>query len=175
MATDTPQLLLLTSTRNHCRTHKCTHSNQRLLMSPCPDRRRETRNDSQRNCHCSDTRLELRMFAVKKLLSPTILSVLNPSWHCHSVSARDTTLDRSSLHTALLTSGTSAHSMNTHLLCAPRDRTTLALRTERSRNTCSATMLLSCCVFLGLIVVCCGVGEQPTAYPPKWARVYCGF
>ena len=25
---------------------------------------------------------------------------------------------------------------------------TLALRTERSRNTCSATMLLSCCVFL---------------------------
>ena len=41
MATDTPQLLLLTSTRNHCRTHRCTHSNERLLMSPCPDRRRE--------------------------------------------------------------------------------------------------------------------------------------
>ena len=29
--------------------------------------------------------------------------------------------------------------------------------------------------FLGLIVVCCGVGEQPAASPPKWARVYCGF
>ena len=29
--------------------------------------------------------------------------------------------------------------------------------------------------FLGLTAVCCGVGEQPTATPPKWARVYCGF
>ena len=73
-----------------------------------------------------------------------------------SVSARDTTSERSSLHTALLTSGTSAHSMDTHLLCAPRDRITLALRTERSRNTCSATMLLSCCVFLGSLL-CVGV------------------
>ena len=54
-----------------------------------------------------------------------------------SVSPRDTTLERSSLHTALITSRTSAHSTNIHLLCAPRDRATLALSTERSRNTCS--------------------------------------
>ena len=148
MATDTTHLLLLTSTRNHCRTHRCTHSNERLLMSPCPDRRRETRNDSQRNCHCSDTRLELRMFrstfiSLSALLSPTVLFVLSPGLHYHSISARDTTLERSSLRTALLTSRTSAHSMNTHLLCAPRDRTTLAPLPCCCRVTFSWT---PCCV-----------------------------
>ena len=29
--------------------------------------------------------------------------------------------------------------------------------------------------FLGLVVVCWSASEQPTASPPKWARVYCGF
>ena len=121
MATDTPLLLLLTSTRIHCRTHRCTHSNERPLVSPGPDRRRETRNDSQRNCHCSDTRLELRMFLStcislsRPCCRPTILSVLNPSLHCHSVSAPEHNIG----------SGTSAHSVDT-LICAPRDRTTLA-------------------------------------------------
>ena len=79
-------------------------------------------------------------------MSPTTLFALNPSLHCLSASARDTTLERSSLHTALLTSGTSAHSL----------RTTLVLRTERSHITCSATMLLSCCVFLDSLL---GVAE----------------
>ena len=36
-------------------------------------------------------------------------------------------------------------------------------------------LLLLFCVFLGLIVVFWSASEQPTASPPKWARVYCGF
>ena len=52
--------------------------------------------------------------AVKTLLSPTILSVLNPSLHRHRVSARNTALERSSLLSEMLTSGTSAHSMDSH-------------------------------------------------------------
>ena len=75
--------------------------------------------------------------AVRTLLSPTILSVLNPSLHCHSVSARDTTLERS--HNTC-----SAHrEIAQHLL---RYHVVIVLR------------------FLGLIDVCCGVGEQPTAF-----------
>ena len=116
MATDTPQLLLLTSTRNHCRTHRCNQTNERPLVSPCPD----TRNDPQRICHCSDTRLELRMFRSTciSLSGPCCrrpsFSMLKPSLHCHSAFARNTTsLERSSLR--------SAHT-----------------RTERSHNTYSA-------------------------------------
>ena len=75
--------------------------------------------------------------AVRTLLSPTILSVLNQSLHCHSVSARDTTLERS--HNTC-----SAHrEIAQHLL---RYHVVIVLR------------------FLGLIDVCCGVGEQPTAF-----------
>ena len=78
-------------------------SEQRPLMSPCSDRRYETRKDSQRNQHLSDTRLELRLF----------LSVLDSGLHCHGVSD-GTVLERSSFRSSLLTSGTSAHSIDSH-------------------------------------------------------------
>ena len=50
--------------------------------------------------------------AVRFLLSPTILSVLNSGLHCHCVSD-GTVMERSSFRSSLLTSGTSAHS-STH-------------------------------------------------------------
>ena len=40
---------------------------------------------------------------------------------------------------------------------------------------CSLIFVVIVLRLLGLIVVCGGVGEQPTASPPEWARVYCGF
>ena len=41
----------------------------------------------------------------------------------------------------------------------------------------SAPEMLGQCPLLVVIIWahCCGVVEQPTASPPKWARVYCGF
>ena len=44
---------------------------------------------------------------------PTILSVLNSGLHCHGVSD-GAVLERSSSRSSLLTSGTSAHSINSH-------------------------------------------------------------
>ena len=132
MATGTPQLLLLTSTRNHCRTHRCTHSNERLLMSPCPDRRRETRNDSQRNCHCSDTRLELRMFR-------------STCSRCQGLVADH--LVRAEPKLALSQCFRAGHDIGeviaSHRIAHIRNVCTLhghtlALRIERSHNTCSA-------------------------------------
>ena len=46
---------------------------------------------------------------------------------------------------------------------------------KRKKKKEKEEVLLSCCVFLGSLMWCCGVGEHPTASPPKWARVYCGF
>ena len=52
------------------RRHKCDHSNERLLVSPCPDKRRAIHTS---NRHCCDTRLELRKFRS---------NCIAPSRHC---------------------------------------------------------------------------------------------
>ena len=131
MATDTQQLLLLTSTRNRCRTHRCNHSNERPLVLACPDRRGETRNDSQRNCQCSDTRLELRIFR------STCISLSGHVVADHLVRAeRKLILPQSfrAVHNIgeIIASHRIAHIRNVctlhghTLFCAPRDRITLA-------------------------------------------------
>ena len=43
---------------------------------------------------------------------------------------------------------------------------------HKKKNSQTVVIVLR---FLGLIVLSCGAGEQPTASSPKWARVYCGF
>ena len=150
MATDTPQLLLLTSTRNRCRAHRCNHSNERPLVSPYPDRRRQTRSDSQRNCHCTDhsagtenVPLHLHL-AVRTLLSPTILSELNPSLHCQQCfcAVHDIGEVIASHRIAHIKDVCTLHGHT--LYCAPRDRTTLALRTERSRVVVVVVVVTDC-------------------------------
>ena len=98
-------------------------------MTLCSVRRRETHRDSQRNHHSSDARLKLRVFrsTCNSLSRPcccrpscpcctpactaTALP-LSRCLRCHGVSARDSTLKRSSLCSALHTPGTPAHSVS---------------------------------------------------------------
>ena len=134
------KLFFLTSARIHCRTRRCTHSNERLLMSPCPERGCETRNDSQRNCHCSDLAVtEDILFPPASRCQDLVTDHLVRSEPKLALSQcfRDTTLERSSLCTVLHTPWTHTHEeIAQHLL---RYHVVLVLR------------------FLGLIVVCCGV------------------
>ena len=135
-----------------------TFENTCPTLSMATDTTLAVDNNSKPQNQCRTHRCDLHL-AVRELLSPTILFVLNRSLHCDSVSARDTTLERSSLRTVLHTSGTSARSMDTHC-SAHREIAQHLLRYH----------VVKVLRFLGLIVVCCGVGEQPTASPPKWAR-----
>ena len=99
------------------------------MVTPCSVRRRETRKDSQRNHHSSDARLKLRVFRfICNSLSrpcccrpscpcctPACTATALPlsrCFRCHGVSARNSTLKRSSLCSALHTPGTPAHSVS---------------------------------------------------------------
>ena len=88
-------------------------------MSPCSDRRYENRKDSQRNHHWSYTRLELRLFC-STCASLSGSCCCRPSCPCWTLACTatvfsdGTVLERSSFRSSLLTSGTSAHSINSH-------------------------------------------------------------
>ena len=59
------------------------------------------------------------------------------------------------------------------MFCAPRYRATLALRTERSRNTLLCYHVVIVLRFLGLNVVCWSASEQPTTSTEVGTGVLC--